>query len=142
MALLLFDRVFPSFFLQQVDMNDLIHRQQVHVRIRRHARMDMHGRMDVRHIPVPVPILNRDREPVKREVRHARVNIEGDIIRYEHCFRNLPYPSEVTFSEVTFKLSESKRESEYFLSFLQSFSVIEKSVMAIVVIRFCRSYIM
>ena len=108
MTLLLFDGFFPCF--QQVDMNDLIHRQQVHMRIRRHARMDMHGRMDVRHIPVPVPILNRDREPVKREVRHARVNIEGDIIRYEQCFTNLPYPAlQVTFSEGTFTPIESKR---------------------------------
>ena len=122
MALLLFDTVFPCFFLQQVDMNDLIHRQQVHMRIRRHARMDMHGRMDVRHIPVPVPvpILNRDREPVKREVRHARVNIEGDIIRYEHCFTNLPYSSEVTYFEGTFKLSESKYQRGHFQCFFCS----------------------
>ena len=87
----------PCSLIQQVDMNDVIHRQQVHMRIRRHARMDVHGgRMDVRHVPMfPNQFVNRDREPVKREVRHARVNIEGDIIRYEKYCTKLPYTMRV-----------------------------------------------
>ena len=76
-----------SCIFQQVDVNELIHRQQIHMRMRRYGRMDgpigrMDGPIGLRHAPMfPNQYGNRDREPVKREVRHSRVNIDGDIIR-------------------------------------------------------------
>ena len=71
-------------------MNELIHRQQMQQRQQIQMRMRRYGRLDgpivrmdgMRHVPIlPNQYGNRDREPVKREVRHSRVNIDGDIIR-------------------------------------------------------------